>query len=365
MEGPFALTGPRVVSADVARPRDARSDDDGVPDDQRDAAPAVHVVLERRLQRGRVGTFLGVLVVTQIDEAAVSKLVNWLPGFRVCRNQIVVADRQQPFVDAVSPVRDRAARLSDEIGGLDPRSPLRQFLDPDGLAGTGIARLDQANSVGRIDDAVAEERRRLQHVGGVGLRILGHELAGQGGTPPGDAQRPHVLLVDLIERRVLGVRLVTPEHGPFAAPGSLLSSERDFHEQGDAHYSAETDCSHLATPDRSGMNAVCRPTFQGRAACARSADGYFAVGLSVKNLYVWSISVSVGNSEVPAGYSPFCNMNARMSAVCLRLRLPGSSSGMDVRIRSNKSERLLSFQFGVNPLPTSAGACRPPVKSVP
>src|SRR5712691_3077166 len=94
MEGPCELTGPHVVSANVAGPRYARSDDHGVPDDQRDATPSVHVILEPRFQRGRVGTFLGVRVCAQIDQATVSELANGLAGFRVGRNQVVMADRQ-------------------------------------------------------------------------------------------------------------------------------------------------------------------------------------------------------------------------------------------------------------------------------
>ncbi len=58
-------------------------------------------------------------------------------------------------------------------------------------------------------------------------------------------------------------------------------------------------------------------------------------GFCAMNLICPSRSFVLGSSVVPAGTPAFDSMKARMSAFCVRLRLPGAFCGIEMRMRSN------------------------------
>ena len=80
---------------------------------------------------------------------------------------------------------------------------------------------------------------------------------------------------------------------------------------------------------------------------------------------VFRISVSRGKSVLPAGKFPTLSMNARMSAYCCRLRLPGLFCGIEMRVRSIRSPSVRPFQFDTNWPPASGGAISPPSSVLP
>jgi hypothetical protein len=82
--------------------------------------------------------------------------------------------------------------------------------------------------------------------------------------------------------------------------------------------------------------------------------------LDASNVISLRSSVSRGNSAWPAGNLPVASINARISAYCCRLRLPGLFCGIAVRVRSIRSPSVIPFQFALKVLPTSGGAISPP-----
>ncbi len=135
-----------------------------------------------------------------------------LAGLWLERHQILSAHRQQSRLGTGAPVGDAARRLSAQLIALEA------LLHPDGLSGFRIERLDQADPVLRVEDAVDHQRRRAERVAEAQVGLFGAQLVGDRRAAPRDSEVGDVRGVDLIERRVLGEPLVARVVAPFAAP---------------------------------------------------------------------------------------------------------------------------------------------------
>ena len=162
------------------------------------------------------------------DSAVFAEIAARHAGFGVERVEILAAHRDDARVRAASPIRHAARALS---GCFLQRRPSR-LLDPDRTAGGGIKRLDQADTVGRIQHAVDHDGRapkvvRWNEVG----ELLQHLRIDRGPAPDG-SEILDVLTIDLIESGVPCEALVSTIGPPLAARGWLSAATASRHGHG-------------------------------------------------------------------------------------------------------------------------------------
>jgi len=88
------------------------------------------------------------------------------------------------------------------------------LLHPQGLARSRIERLDQADCIGRVQNAVDHDRRAVQVVRRAQIRKFLHESCIHARARPGDPQVTHVAAVDLTQRRIAIEVLAASEIAP-------------------------------------------------------------------------------------------------------------------------------------------------------
>jgi hypothetical protein len=210
----------RLLVSELVERRHAEHDD--VADDERGAGPRVaHVLAE---------------ACGQIHAAVLAEVGVGLARLRVQREQVLAVLDEDPRVAAVAPVADPARRRAAVavLAGLERR------LDPNGLAGAGIERLDEADAVRGIEHAADHERRAAEALRGAHVRRLREDRRIERGSRPRDAKPRDVALVDLIERGVFRARGVAVVGAPFAVRRAALRAggkreERSGDERGCAH----------------------------------------------------------------------------------------------------------------------------------
>ena len=135
--------------------------------------------------------------------------------------EVLAAYHVQTALGAIAPVGDAARAVAAQSLR---RLVGKRLLDPDRFSCRGVERLDQADAVGAVQDAVDHQRRGAE-VGRVGkIRHARGDAWIDGGALPGDAEPGEVAPVDLIERRVFRAARIAPVAGPFALAGALLGA---------------------------------------------------------------------------------------------------------------------------------------------
>ena len=193
VEDPLQLPGADVERAHVAadvllgeeRVAHRLAHHDGVADDGRGAAPAVARAL------GEAGL--------QIDPPVVAEVAVGLAGGGIERVEPLSPVGDDAPLGAVGPEGDAAVPRAAEAG----RPFIERLLHPDRLAGRRIPRLDEADRVRRVDDAVDHQRRRAVGVVVAEIRNDVENRLVDRGAGPRDLQLIHVAGIDLVERRVL------------------------------------------------------------------------------------------------------------------------------------------------------------------
>src|SRR4029077_20423968 len=139
---------------------------------------------------------------------------------RIERDEVFAPDDKQAPLTAGGPVGNgtRAVAAQPMLWLV-----VKRLLNPDGLSGAGMKRLDQPDAIRTVEDAVDHQRRRAKVMRErEGVRV-GDQARIDGRAPPGDAKLRDVVLVDLVEGRILRASGIAAVPRPFATAGALLS----------------------------------------------------------------------------------------------------------------------------------------------
>ena len=163
------------------------------------------------VQTNLTGDQVHVLIVVQlqIDDAALAEAGHGNSCLRVERDKTISRRHvDHPRLSGVGPVSQPAT--GESARGRIAARPLVFAVHPQQFASCGVERHDRSpRARRRIDNAVRHQGRRFIIEFRTGAQRIGLEA-------PRHLQLVEVVLIDLVERRVLGVGEVTAPGSPFA-----------------------------------------------------------------------------------------------------------------------------------------------------